>query len=336
MPEFILLDHWSWGELSSELVENIIIPQLWESYLGLWDDSMILACEWRQFAITTDSFVADPIFFMNGDIGKLAVCWTVNDLAVSWATPYYLTLSLIIEEGFSISDLSRILHSIKMSALEANIKIVAWDTKVVGKWQADKIFINTAWIWFFDKKVDLNRNLIKPWDDIIVTGYLGNHSIHLLSMRHWLWFENRVSTDCAPLNHMIKEISMTKWADIRYMRDITRGGLGSILNEISQSINYDFELQMKSLPIQHETKMATELLWISPLYLANEWNLCIFCDPSSSKSILKTLKNNKYWLNAQVVWKVSSNKEKKVIWLSESGESTIIWYLKWKELPRLC
>ena len=197
----IILDHGAGGLLSRELIERIVVPAFGDRYLGRMEDSAILELPAHKVAITTDSFVMDPLFFSNGDIGKLAVCGTINDLAVSGANPLYLTFSMIIETGFPLRDLRQILASAAAAATEANVYIVAGDTKVVDKGAADKIFINTSGIGVFeDWSTELSTRKIAADDEIIITGEIGNHSIHLLSLREGLGFESNVLSDCAPLN----------------------------------------------------------------------------------------------------------------------------------------
>lgn len=335
----IVLDHGTGGLLSQDLVTSIINPILSDIYLGKMEDSAILELPNNNgIAMTTDSFVIDPIFFGNGNIGKISVCGTVNDLAVSGATPLFLTLGLVMEEGFLISDLKKILGSIHTTAKEANIYMVAGDTKVVKKGEVDKIFINTSGIGIFEStSVKMSLDNIQDKDDIIVTGYIGNHSIHILSMREGLGYENIVKSDCAPLNKMIKEITQNSHEKIHSMRDLTRGGLGSALNEIASAINMGITIDISKIPLQHEAKMAAEMLGINPMYLANEGNICIFCSPDESKGILNLLHKNEYGRNAAVIGNVSrSSNKKQVIGIDSSGNSKLIECLYGVELPRLC
>lgn len=335
--ETIVLDHGTGGLLSRDLVENVISPILKEVYLGEMEDSAILNIDSPIIAMTTDSFVVDPIIFKNGDIGKISICGTVNDLAVAGSTPKYLTLGLVLEVGFSLEDLRKILTSIRDTAIEANVKIVAGDTKVVRKGEIDKIFINTTGVGTFEKNQKAIRQKdIRANDDIIITGNIGNHSIQILSMREGLGYENRVLSDCAPLNKMISEILNDFPDAIHCMRDLTRGGLGSALNEISDAIRKGLDVDYDEIPIQHEVRMASDMLGVNPMYLANEGNICLFVDPSHSEKILAVLKKNKYGENAKIIGKVSSKRENEVIATKNDGESFIIEHLYGMELPRLC
>lgn len=333
----IILDHGTGGLLSKDLVENVMIPILKNVYLGRMEDSAVLDIDAKSITMTTDSFVVNPIFFKNGDIGKISICGTVNDLLVMGSTPRYLTLSFIIEEGFPLKDLKQILVSIRDTALEANVKIVAGDTKVVRKGEADKIFINTSGVGVLEKgKNPISQNNIQSDDDILVSGYIGNHSIHIVSLREGLGYENKVLSDCAPLNKMIDEIVIASEGNIHCMRDLTRGGLGSALNEISEAIGKGFDINFDEIPVQHEVKMASDMLGVNPIYLANEGNICIFVNPKYTEEILRVLHKNQYGRNAKVIGKVSDKRTTGVVATKKDGSELLIEHLYGMELPRLC
>lgn len=333
----IVLDHGSGGLLSQDLVANIIAPTLGDRYLGKMEDSAVLELEKSTIAMTTDSFVVDPIFFKNGDIGKMAVCGTVNDIAVSGAKPLYLTLGMVIEEGFFMKDLITILNSIRTASQEANVFIVAGDTKVVKKREIDKIFLNTSGIGIFtDGDTQLSYQKIQSNDAVIVTNWLGNHSIHILSLREGLGYETKVASDCAPLNNMIHKVIKVSGSGIHYMRDLTRGGLGSALNEIASAVKKGIRVNLYSLPIQHETKMASDMLGISPIYLANEGCLCIICDPKIADKVIMTLRVHKYGSQAVKVGFITDERPSTVIGINRDGDMQVIDHLYGKELPRLC
>lgn len=335
--ENIILDHGTGGLLSQDLISSIITAKLEDVHLGKMEDSAILEVSSRRLAMTTDSFVIDPIFFGEGNIGKVAVCGTVNDLAVSGAKPLYLSLALVLEEGFPIKDLEEILDSIRETAKEAGVYIVAGDTKVVKKGEVDKIFINTTGIGVFEGDVaPFSVNSIQEGDDIIITGQLGNHSIHILSIREGLGFEQRINSDCAPLNHMITELKNHFGDSIHCMRDITRGGLGTVLNEVSETINTGIKIQEKDIPMLAETIMAADMLGVNPMYLANEGNVCMFVSPEVSEEVVRVLKNTKYGKEAAVIGKVTQTKERQVLMEAKSGELKLIELLYGAGLPRLC
>jgi len=331
----IVLDHGTGAKLSSELV-SLIAKNLGSVYTGKMEDSAVVDVTTTKIAMTTDSFVVTPLFFGNGDIGKISVCGTVNDIAVSGATPLYLTLSMVIEVGFPIDDLIKIVTSIRKTAEEAGIKIVAGDTKVVNSGEVDKIFINTTGVGVF-KREPLRSNSIKPGDKIILSGHIGNHSVHLLSVREGLGFETRVMSDCAPLNQMIHELldSMPN-GSVRAIRDVTRGGLSAVLHEFAKISGYALSYEEKSLPILHETEMACNMLGIDPINLANEGCICLFVDPESEENVLRILKSNKYGENSTTIGIVTSDTEPGVRSVKTDGSVNEIEELYGAVLPRLC
>lgn len=330
----IVLDHGTGAKLSRELVEKIA-DILGDTYLGAMEDSALLSLSSNKIAFTTDSFVVTPLIFGNGDIGKIAVCGTVNDLAVSGARPLYLTLSLIIETGMLMSDFVTVIESVRDTARAANIKIVAGDTKVVGKGDADKLFINTAGIGVFEHTPVSIKN-VKPGQKIILSGYIGNHSLHLLSIREGLGFERNILSDCAPLNHMIQDLlDNIPEGKIASMRDVTRGGLSAVLHEHARSQNCGIIFEKSALPIQPEAVMVADMLGVDVINLANEGCLCLFVEPDVAESVLALLKKNPLGEKAVIIGEVVPSDEPKVCML-ESDEVKIIEELYGAELPRLC
>ncbi|MBK8014829.1 MAG: hydrogenase expression/formation protein HypE [Deltaproteobacteria bacterium] len=354
----IVLDHGSGGLLSHELVVEVITKTLGDRHLGKLDDSAVLDCPPGRLAITTDSFVIDPIFFRNGNIGKVAVCGTVNDLSVSGARPLYLTLALVLEEGFPIRDLERILEAVRETAREANVHIVAGDTKVVRRGEVDKIFINTAGVGTLDpRRPHPSVHRIEPGDKVLVTGPLGDHAIHILSLREGLGFEDRVQSDCAPLNGLIAGLIETLGPDVHFMRDITRGGLGTLLNEVQGGRPWRIEIRETDLPIKRETAMAADMLGVSPLYLANEGNLCVFVPEGAASRALETIRAHPYGRNAAIVGDVVADRRgdngdsgysadsrsndvdtctHPVVMRKTDGSLDVVEFLRGAELPRLC
>ena len=330
----IKLDHGSGGLLSYKLIQNIIVPALGERYKGELEDSSIFNLSSTQIAITTDSFVLTPIFLKNTDIGKLSVCGTINDLVASGAEPKFITLSLILEEGFLLTDLKKILFSIKSVCEEADVYILTGDTKVVEKGAVDKIIINTTGVGVICSS--LSTKNIQTNDAIIITGNLGDHSIHVLSMREGLGFETKVLSDCAPLSVPFIPILNKFKSKIHAVRDITRGGLASILNEIAIGSKKTFEIKIENIPLKLETKMACEMLAINPLYLANEGCFCIFCDKTVAREIVSDLKNQEYCKNAAIIGTVKEFNKNFVLVKKEDGTVEVLEFLKGRVLPRLC
>ncbi len=332
----IELDHGTGGGMSQELIGELIAPRLGSAHHGRMEDSAVLGIDSERIAVTTDSFVIDPIFFGNGDIGKLAVCGTVNDLAVSGAVPRFLTLALVLEEGFPIADLERVLDSVRDAATAAGVTIVAGDTKVVREGEIDKIFINTAGIGEVPGGVELGVDRIAPGDAVIVTSWLGNHSIHILSIREGLGFEQRIGSDCAPLNGLVWNVLEEHPEHVRCMRDVTRGGLGTVLNEVADSAGVSISIERARLPIQAETAMAADMLGVNPLYLANEGCLCVFVEGEFAREVLETVRLQPHGNAARIVGEVRARGESAVNMLEDDGTESIVEVLYGAELPRLC
>ncbi len=332
----IELDHGTGGGMSQELIAELIAPRLGSVHHGRMEDSAMLDIDSDRIAVSTDSFVIDPIFFGNGDIGKLAVCGTVNDLAVSGAMPRFLTLALVLEEGFPIADLERVLDSVRDAAIGAGVTIVAGDTKVVRGGEIDKIFVNTTGIGELHGNVELGMSRVAPDDVVIVTSWLGNHSIHILSLREGLGFEQRVLSDCASLDGLVWNVLEEHPGHVHCMRDVTRGGLGTVLNEVADGARVTVAIERAHLPIQPETAMAADMLGVDPLYLANEGCLCLFVDGEHAREILDTVRVQPHGKAATIVGTVRERGEDAVRMLEEDGSETAVEVLYGAELPRLC
>lgn len=335
LDQEIVLDHGTGAKLSRQLVE-VVVEILDDVYLGEMEDSAVLPLPGTRIAMTTDSFVADPPFFGNGDIGKIAVCGTVNDLAVVGAKPLYLTLAMIIETGLPMTDLVRVVTSVRDCAREAGVKIVAGDTKVVRKGEADKIYLNTTGIGVLDRPA-LRMSDVRPGDKILLSGPIGNHTVHLLSIREGLGFEERVLSDCAPLNGMIAAVlEAAPEAAIRSIRDVTRGGLSAVLHEYSAVTGRTLRVHTDALPIQHETRMATDMLGINPIHAANEGCVALFVDAAHTDAVAAILREHHYGRDATVIGEVSDVERRAVELIATDGRATELEELERAELPRLC
>ncbi|EBX7469933.1 hydrogenase expression/formation protein HypE [Salmonella enterica subsp. enterica serovar Bareilly] len=331
----IVLDHGTGAKLSQDLIRTMT-GLLDDVHVGKMEDSAVLNIDNNEIAMTTDSFVVSPVFFGNGDIGKIAVCGTVNDLAVMGAKPLFITLAMIIEEGFLIEDLKRIIISIRDTAREAGVKIVAGDTKVVGRGEVDKIFLNTTGIGTFER-APLSMLNVMSGDKIILSGNIGDHSIHLLSIREGLGFEQRVKSDCAPLNNIIEALLSSYLAHaVVSMRDVTRGGFSEIMHEYSQSTGHVICCDEAQLPVQAETRMAADMLGVNPIHLANEGCLCLFVRSEHADEIVNFLHGFEQSKNAIIVGEVSSEAGYKVLMRHNDGYSYTLEQLVGAELPRLC
>jgi hydrogenase expression/formation protein HypE len=331
----ILLDHGTGARLSRELVE-MIAADLGPVYVGEMEDSAIISVPSGQLAVTTDSFVVQPAFFGNGDIGKVAVCGTVNDLAVSGATPRFLTVGLILEAGFPIAALRRTIHSIRAAAEEASVKIIAGDTKVVGKGAADQLFVNTTGVGVFHRR-PLRMADVQPGDRIILSGQIGNHAIHLLSIRAGLGFEQRVQSDCAPLNGMVEELlASLPEGPVRSIRDVTRGGLCAVMHEYSRAIGCRMELRRDALPVRWETAMCADMLGIDVVHLANEGCIALFVAAAWADVVLARLRSHRYGQDAAIVGTVGRPGTGGFAMTTGDGSTVEIEELLGAEIPRLC
>jgi hydrogenase expression/formation protein HypE len=332
--ERIVLDHGSGTRLSRDLV-SLMVDWLGDVHAGAMEDSAIMDVAVNRIAVTTDSFVVTPHIFGNGDIGKIAVCGTVNDIAVSGARPLYLTLALIIETGLPFADLKRILTSIRDAARAAGVKIIAGDTKVVAAGEADKIFINTTGIGVFER-APLRMSMVRPGDRLIISGQIGNHSVHLLSIREGLGFETRVLSDCTTLNIMIDDVLQRMPEGVHSIRDVTRGGLSAVMHEYAQSCGCTIRFEERQLPIQHETLMATDMLGISPIHLANEGCLALFVAPERADAVVDILRCHPEGRMAGVIGEVIEGRGGTVEMIRRDGTLQRLDELIGAEMPRLC
>lgn len=333
--DYVVLDHGTGAKLSSELV-TMIAQTLGDSYVGEMEDSAVLPISTDRICMTTDSFVIEPAFFGNGNIGKISVCGTVNDLAVMGSRPLHITLGLIIEVGFSLARLQDILISIRETAEEAGVTIVAGDTKIVAEGEADGIFINTTGIGLLERR-PLRMRDVRDGDAVILSGTIGNHTVHLLSIREGLGFESRVLSDCAPLNGMIENVlTAGSPGAIHSIRDVTRGGLSAVLHEYARTLGARIEITEEAIPVQAETRMASDMLGINPLHTANEGCVCLFVDPGEVDATLKALRSHAYGQNATAIGHVRFCERTGVRLLDGSGNGSWLEELEGAELPRLC
>ena len=332
--ETILLAHGSGSRLSHELIEKNFLPSLANPLLAKLDDSAVLDFNGR-LAFTTDSYVVSPIFFPGGDIGRLAVCGTINDLAMSGATPLYLSLSFIIEEGLTLSKLAKVVRSIKAAAEEAGVKIITGDTKVVNRESADKLFINTSGIGIVPEGIDISGANAKVGDKIILSGAIGDHGIAVMSQREGLKFSVPVRSDCAPLSKLVSQM-LEASSQIHCMRDPTRGGLATTLNELASQSKVGIRIEEGNIPAHDGVRAACELLGFDPLYVANEGKLIAMVAPSDAEKVLAIMKRNRYGTEASIIGEVTDEHKGKVIMRTRLGTSRIVDMLSGELLPRIC
>lgn len=332
--EKVLLAHGSGGRLSHDLVEKGFLPAFDNPLLAKLDDSAIFEAK-GQLAFTTDSYIVTPIFFPGGDIGKLAVCGTVNDLAMSGAVPLYLSLSFIIEEGFLLADLAKIVTSIKKAAEEAGVKIVTGDTKVVNRGSADKLFINTAGVGLVPHGVDISGSNARVGDRVILSGPIGDHGMAVMSEREGLKFSSPVKSDCAPLNKLVAEMLQAS-NEIHCLRDPTRGGLASTLNEFATQSRVGILIHEDMIPVRDGVRAACEMLGLDPLYVANEGRLVAVVAPQDVERVVDRMRQNEYGTEAAIIGEIRQQHPGKVVMRTRLGTSRVVDMLTGELLPRIC
>jgi len=288
-----------------------------------------------RLAFTTDSFVVKPLFFPGGDIGSLAVHGTVNDLAMGGAKPLFLSVAFILEEGLSIESLRRVVQSMREAVAGAGVSIVTGDTKVVEKGSGDQLFINTTGIGIVPEGVDFSANRARPGDKILLSGTIGDHGIAILAQREGLEFESQIESDSAPLHTLVAEmLDITK--AIRCMRDPTRGGLSSALNEIAAQSKVGIELIEQEIPVREEVRGACEMLGLDPLYVANEGKLVAIVPPDLADGLIATMRANPLGTNARIIGTVSERHPGLVTMRTDLGTTRIVDMLAADQLPRIC
>ena len=334
MSDKIILAHGGGGRLSHALIEKSFLAPLMNPLLSELNDSAVFDFSGR-LAFTTDSYVVNPIFFPGGDIGKLSVCGTINDLSMSGARPLYLSLAVIIEEGFSLSDLARVVASIRETAEQAGVSIVTGDTKVVSRGCADKLFINTAGIGTIGPGVDISGKNARPGDIVIVSGTLGDHGTAVMSRREGLSFSTTLESDCAPLSGLVADM-LAASKQIRCLRDPTRGGLAASLNELAAQSRVGIRIEEEKIPIREEVSSACEMLGLDPLYVANEGKLVAIVPPGDAVKILSAMHRHPFGRNACMVGEVNPDHPGRVAMKTFLGTSRIVDMPAGDPLPRIC
>lgn len=330
----IQLGHGNGGRSSQELIRTVFANKFSNKILNQMEDSAEIKINNFKLAFTTDSYVVDPIEFPGGDIGKIAVCGTVNDLAAKGARPLAISAAFIIEEGFQIRALKKIVESMKKAADEAKVQIVAGDTKVVEAKHADKIFITTSGIGIIEKNINLSAKNIRPGDLVILSGYLAEHGIAVMNARNNLGLDGDIKSDCAPLNGLV-ELILSSSKNVHAIRDITRGGLATILNEVSQSCGFGIEIDEKSIPLSPQVYGACQILGIDPLYVANEGKIVVFVEESDAQAVLSSMRKNKYGRNAVVIGRVVRGRPL-VTLKTTIGGWRLVMTMESEQLPRIC
>lgn len=336
----IVLGHGSGGKLMHDLISRHFLPHFNNPILMKGDDAGLLQFAFDgqkslRLSFTTDSHVVAPLFFSGGDIGRLAVCGTVNDISMLGAQPLYLTAGFIMEEGLEIALLERVLTSMEIAATEAGVQIVAGDTKVVQKGKADQLYINTSGIGVLYPDVNISGSNAQPEDIVILSGTIGEHGIAVLEARGELGFSSGVKSDVAPLNRIIADL-LNSDCRVHVLRDPTRGGLATTLNEIAQQSDICIFLDENSIPITPEVRAACELLGFDPLFIANEGKLVVIVHPDDTQKTLEIMYANPYSENAKIVGRVQTKPEGRVLMRTVIGTTRVVEILSGELLPRIC
>jgi hydrogenase expression/formation protein HypE len=331
----ILLAHGSGGRLSHQLVSELFLKAFNNELLAPLNDQALCTLPSSRIAFTTDSYVVSPIFFPGGDIGKLAVCGTINDLAAGGAEPLYLSASFIIEEGLSFEELGRIVDSMAATAARAGVTIVTGDTKVVERGKGDKVFITTTGIGMVREGITLSPSSIRPGDAVLVSGYIGDHGIAVMTCREGFRMDVPVESDCAPLHELVRDM-LSAGGEIHAMRDPTRGGLATTLNEFAASSGCGIAIREGAIPVREEVRGACELLGFDPLYLANEGKLVAVVAKDAAASVLQAMRSNGLGSTAAVIGEVVDEHHGRVVLETAIGNKRIVDMLSGEQLPRIC
>ncbi len=338
--ETVLLAHGSGGQLSHELVARVFAARFDNPILAALNDAAVLDAmtirDGARLAFTTDSYVISPLFFPGGDIGKLAVCGTVNDLAVMGAQPRYLSAGYILEEGLPISTLERVAASMAETARAAGVQIVTGDTKVVGHGAADGLFINTAGVGVVERGLDLQPGNLRPGDQILVSGTMGDHGIAIMMVREGLAFSSDLESDCAPLNGLIAALLAACPGAVRSMRDPTRGGLVATLNEWARSAGWGIVVEENAVPLREQVRAACEILGLDPLYVANEGKVVVAVAPEHAEAALDALRAHPLGREAAIIGQVTADHPGRVVARTPLGAHRILDMLVGEQLPRIC
>ena len=333
--ESVLLGHGSGGKLSGEMLRDIFLPAFQNPVLGRLDDQAIVEVNGCRLAFTTDSFVVKPLFFPGGDIGTLAVNGTVNDLAMGGAEPLFLSLAFILEEGLPMEVLRRVVESVRVAAALANVLVVTGDTKVVERGSGDGLFVNTSGIGLVPEGLQLSADQARPGDLVLLSGTIGDHGITILSQREGLEFESEIHSDTAALYGLVADMLGVS-REVRCLRDPTRGGLSSSLNEIAERSGVSIELQESAIPIRDEVQGACEMLGLDPLYVANEGKLIAIVAPAAAEPVLEAMRRNPAGRDAQLIGRVAEGQPGMVTMRTRLGTSRIVDVLAGDQLPRIC
>lgn len=331
----IVLGHGSGGKLTAELIEKVFLPAFSNPYLELRDDQAVVSVNGSRIAFTTDSFVVTPIFFSGGDIGRLAINGTVNDLAMSGARPLYIAAAFILEEGLPTEELQRVVDSMRVAAQEAGVQLVTGDTKVVNRGKGDKMFITTTGMGIVERTLAMSADQARPGDAVILSGSIGDHGMAIMSQRENLEFESEIESDTAPLHHLVNVMLETS-IEFRCMRDPTRGGLATTLNEIASRSHVGMLLHEQAIPVRESVKAACEILGLDPLYVANEGKLVAVVSQDAADLVVEAMKSHPLGKEACIIGHIVDQHPGMVLMKTEIGGTRLVDVLFGEQLPRIC
>ena len=332
----VLLGHGGGGQLTRQLIEQIFLPAFDNPLIGARHDGAVFSLPSGKFAFTTDSYVIQPLFFPGGDIGKLAVCGTVNDLAMCGARPLYLSAGFIIEEGLPMETLRRVAQSMKAAAAEANVQLVTGDTKVVNRGKGDGVFINTSGIGHVASGIAVAPASVQSGDAIILSGDIGRHGIAIMAVREGLEFESAIESDCAPLNGVVLSL-LDAGIEIHCLRDLTRGGLATTLVEIAEATRLSCEIAETEIPVREDVQGACEILGFDPLYVANEGRFAAFVPAREAERALAIMRGYPVCEEARIIGKVRADANHGLVTMrSRIGATRVVDMLSGEQLPRIC
>lgn len=334
-PERILLAHGGGGRMMQQLIREVFVKALGAHGRAAEHDAAVFAASGTRLAFTTDSYVVKPLFFPGGDIGKLAVLGTVNDLAMSGARPLYLSLGVILEEGLAICELERIVGSIAAAARDCNVVVLTGDTKVVERGKADGIYLNTAGIGAIEHSLHIHPASVQSGDVVLLSGDVGRHGMAIMAAREGLEFETPIQSDCASLAPMVHDL-LSAGIEVHCLRDLTRGGLATALNEIAATAQQSISVEEEHIPVEESVRGACEMLGLDPLYVANEGRMVIFVPPAQADQALALLRQHAHGEAAAAIGRVTAQPQGCVSLTSRIGVPRILDLLSGEQLPRIC
>jgi len=333
--ENIVMGHGSGGKMAHDLISKVFLPAFDNPALAAGDDGAVLSLPPGRLVVSVDSHVVAPLFFPGGDIGRLAVCGTVNDVAVMGATPLYLTAGFILEEGLPVETLQRVIESMRQAADEAGVKIVSGDTKVVERGKAEGLYVSTTGVGVLPEGREISGRRAEPGDVVILSGFMGDHGVAVLAARGELGFETGIQSDCAPLNHLIAA-ALAASENIHVLRDPTRGGVATTLNEIAKQSQVCITLNETALPLRPAVASTCEMLGFDPLYIANEGKVLVLVDQADAQAVLAAMRASQYGADSVVIGEVSAAPQGRVLMKTAFGSTRVVDMLAGEMLPRIC